>query len=283
MIVDAHHHLWDLSRGYRWLDDDAFAPIRRDFGVSDLLVNLASAGVDRTVLVEAGRCDVAEVKEFLAIADATEQIVGVVGWADVADPALADVLAAHRAGRGGRWLVGVRAQVQHEPDPHYLARPDVHRGLAAVAEAGLAFDLVVRGEQIAGAAAAVRAVPQAMFVVDHLGYPPIRDGLAGLPAWRDAIAPLAGAPNVVAKLSGLVTVADRLRWTVNDLRPWVLSAVELFGPGRLMFGSDWPVCLVAAAYPRVKNALDEALGDLGRSERAAIFSGTAIATYGLDL
>jgi len=125
-------------------------------------------------------------------------------------------------------------------------------------------------------------VPQAMFVLDHLGYPPILDGPSGLPAWRERLAPLAAAPNVVAKLSGLVTVADRRRWTVDDLRPWVRAAVELFGPGRLMFGSDWPVCLLAASYPRVKNALDEALGDMGRKEREAIFSGTAIATYGLD-
>jgi len=283
MIIDAHHHLWDLSRGYAWLEDEDLAAIRRDFGVTDLLVNLTAAGVDRSVLVEAGRCDAAEVREFLAIAETTAQIVGVVGWADVADPTLADELAGHRGAPGGRWLVGVRAQVQHEPDPDYLARADVHRGLATVADAGLTFDLVVRGDQLAGAVSAVRAVPQGMFVLDHLGYPPIRDGLSGLPAWRDRLTPLAATPNVVAKLSGLVTVADRLQWTVDDLRPWVHTAVELFGPGRLMFGSDWPVCLVAAAYPRVKNALDEALGDLGRKEREAIFSGTAIATYGLDL
>jgi len=280
MLIDAHHHLWELARGYDWLADPAFAPIRRDFGVPDLRAELRAAGVDRTVLVEAGRGDLDEVGEFLAIAGRTEEIAGVVGWVDLTDPGLAGVLAAHRAGPDGRWLVGVRAQVQGEPDPDHLRRLDVQRGLSMVADAGLGYDLVVRVDQLAGAAEAARAVPSLTFVLDHLGKPAIRDGAAGLAAWRAAVAPLAAAPNVVAKLSGLVTEAHWREWTVADLRPYVHTALELFGPDRLMFGSDWPVCLLAASYQEVLGALRDSLGE---AEREAVFAGTAARVYRLDV
>jgi L-fuconolactonase len=279
-LVDAHHHLWRLDRGYAWLDAPALTPIRRDFSVADLRAATSPAGVARTVLVEAGREAAAEVGEFLAIAEATPEVAGVVGWVDLTAPDLADVLAAHRAGPGGRWLVGVRSQVQHEPDPEYLRRADVQAGLATVAEAGLAFDLVVRAEQLPGATTAAAAVPQCRFVLDHLGKPAIAAGQ--LERWRALLAPLAGQPNVVAKLSGLVTEADWARWTVEDLRPYVSAAMVLFGPERLMFGSDWPVCLLAASYQRVVDALAEALGPLSPDEQTAIWSGTATRVYGLD-
>jgi L-fuconolactonase len=169
--------------------------------------------------------------------------------------------------------------VQGEPDPDYLGRADVHRGLSTVAAAGLAYDLVVRVDQLPGAAAVARAVPELTFVLDHLGKPTIRDGAEGWRAWRAAVAPLAVEPNVVAKLSGLVTEADWVQWTVDDLRPYVEAALELFGPERLMFGSDWPVCLLAAEYPKVLAALDTALGETDRTE---IFAGTAVRTYRLE-
>jgi L-fuconolactonase len=278
--VDAHHHLWRLDRGYRWLDAPALSPIRRDFAVADLRVALAAAGVDRTVLVEAGREVAAEVTEFLAIADTTQEIAGVVGWVDLTAPDLADVLAAHLAGPGGRWLVGVRSQIQAEPDPDYLRLPEVHTGLATVAAAGLAFDLVVRAEQLPAAAVAAAAVPQCRLVLDHLGKPAIAAG--GYEQWRSSAAALARCPNVSAKLSGLVTEADWRTWTVADLRPYVEAALELFGPARLMFGSDWPVCLLAASYCRVVDALAEALGPLSPAEQDAIWSGTATRTYRLE-
>jgi L-fuconolactonase len=342
--VDAHHHLWQRARGYAWLDDPELAAIRRDFDVDDLRSALRDTGVRRTVLVEGGRCDAAEVGEFLGIADAlfsaeasqsrlaadalfsaeasqnrlaadalfsaeasqsrlaadalfsaeasqnrlpaeaTVAIAGVVGWADLTDPALADTLAAHRAAPGGRRLVGIRAQVQGEADPGYLKRPDVLQGLSTVAAAGLAYDLLVRVDQLPAAAQAAQAVPQLTFVLDHLGKPRIRDGAAGLAEWRAAITPLAAEPNVVAKLSGMVTEADWREWTVDDLRPFVQTALELFGPQRLMFGSDWPVCLLAASYAKVRQALDGALGDaLSPAERAAIYGDTAVRSYHLEV
>lgn len=271
MIVDAHHHLWDLSRGYSWLDDPAVAAIGRTFTVADLEAELAAAGVSRTVLVEAGRCEPAEVVEFLGIAESAPFIAGVVGWCDLADPRLPS----HPL------LVGARAQVQGEADPEYLARPDVRRGLRTIADAGLSYDLVLRVDQLTSAAAAAAATPSLTFVLDHLGKPSIRDGVAGLDEWRAAVKPLAAQPNVVAKLSGLVTEADWGNWKSADLAPFVDAALDLFGPHRLMFGSDWPVCLLAASYAEVMAALNDCLSRLTPVEREAIYSGTATRAYRL--
>lgn len=277
--IDAHHHIWQLKRGYPWLDAPPLAPIRRDFDLADLAPAAAAAGIDRTVLVEAGREAVAEVAEFLAVAEANDLVAGVVGWADLTAPDLAETLAGHRAGPGGRWLVGVRSQVQGQADPDYLRRRDVQAGLATVAAAGLAFDLVVRADQLPGAAAAAAAVPQCRLVLDHLGKPEIAVG--DHDRWRALITPLARFPNVTAKLSGLVTQAEWSGWTAADLRPYVASALELFGPQRLMFCSDWPVCLLAAPYGRVVASLAELLAGLDAAERADVWGGTATRTYRL--
>jgi L-fuconolactonase len=276
MIVDSHQHLWTAD--YAWLAAPELAPIRRDYGVADLRSNLRAAGVDRSVLVEAGRCDAAETTEFLALAARTPEIAGVVGWASLTDPALADVLAGHRAGAGGHLLVGVRDQVQGEPDDH-LDRPDVRAGLRAVERAGLVNELVVRVDQLPAAARAAAALPGSRFVLDHLGKPRIAAGAAGLAQWRAVIAPVAAQRNVVAKLSGLVAEADWARWTVEDLRPYVETAVRLFGTDRLMFGSDWPVCEVASTYTGVRRAIEEILGGTPDD----VFRTTAVDTYRLEI
>jgi L-fuconolactonase len=281
VIVDAHHHLWRIEDGYGWLDDPDLAPIRRTFTPDDLRREVAAAGVDRTVLVEGGRCDPAEAAILLRYARDTEPIAGVVAWADPTDPGLVDTLAGYRELPGGARLVGIRPQVQGEPDPGYLDRPEVRAGLRTVAAAGLAFDLVIRADQLPGAARAAEAVPELRFVLDHLGKPRISAGAAGHADWADPLGTLAARPNVTAKLSGLVTEADWTRWTVADLRPFVATAVERFGPERLMFGSDWPVCLLAAGYGTVRDALVEALPPLSAGERADVLGGTAVRTYRL--
>jgi L-fuconolactonase len=279
VLVDAHHHLWDPSRGYGWLDEPGLEPLRRTFGVDDLRAVLGPAGVERTVLVEAARCDPGEVAEFLVVAGATPEIAGVVGWFELTDPSLAETLAAYRGSR----LVGVRAQVQGESDPGYLRRADVRCGLAAVADAGLVYDLVVRVDQLPACAELARSLPDLAFVLDHLGKPRISAGEPALEEWRALVTPLAGCANVACKLSGLVTEADLSAWTVDDLRPFVETAVELFGVDRVMFGSDWPVCLLAASYGRVKEALEAALPPLTEPERAQVFGGNAVRIYGLGV
>jgi L-fucono-1,5-lactonase len=281
MIIDAHHHLWRPEDGYAWLDEPALAPIRRPFGPADLAATMTSNGVERTVLVEGGRCDTREAADLFQHALLEPRISGVVAWIDLTAGRLPDVVAGYRALPGGNRLVGLRSQVQGEPDADFLDRPDVHTGLRAVAREHLAFDLVIRVDQLPAAARAAGRTPELRFVLDHLGKPRIRDGAAGLAQWAPLIRDLARQPNVTAKLSGLVTEADWLRWSVDDLRPFIAVAVEAFGPDRLMFGSDWPVCLLAADYGRVRRGIESALPALRPQERDAIFAGTAIATYGL--
>jgi L-fuconolactonase len=274
VIIDAHHHLWTAD--YAWLADPALSRIRRDYTVADLRDALKTAGVNRTVLVEAGSEDDAETTSFLALAADTPEILGVVGWASLTNPDLPALLDQHRAGPGGDLLVGIRDQVQGHPDDH-LDRPDVRAGLATVAAAGLVNELVVRAPQLPSVARAAAALPDSTFVLDHLGKPPIAAG--GLREWRELIRPVAAQPNVVAKLSGLVAEADWATWTPDDLRLYVLTAIELFGSARLMFGSDWPVCEVAATYAEVKDAMVEILGGTPYD----IFAGTAIGTYHLEV
>ncbi|MEV2237298.1 amidohydrolase family protein [Micromonospora sp. NPDC049891] len=280
MIIDAHHHLWRPERGYTWLAEPGLAAIRRPFTPADLTVELAAAGVHGTVLVEGGRCHPDEAAEFLGYAADTAPILRVVAWIDVAAGDVPATIDGYRRSRGGELLVGLRSQVQGEADPDYLDRPDVRRGLAGIAAAGLAFDLVIRADQLPAAARAARAVPQLRFVLDHLGKPRIDEGAAGLRRWRDPFAALAANPNVTGKLSGLVTEAAP-EWSPDDLRPFVEVAVEEFGPDRLMFGSDWPVCLLRSGYPGVRRALEAALPPLTARERHEIFAGTALRAYEL--
>jgi L-fuconolactonase len=280
VIVDAHHHLWRPERGYAWLGAAGLEGIRRPFTPADLRVEVAAAGVDRTILVEAGRCQVAEAPEFLGHAADTDVIAGVVAWADVGDPELAATLARYRRLRGGELLVGVRAQVQGEPDPDYLDRAEVRRGLAVVAAAGLAFDLVIRVDQLPSAVRLARALPELRLVLDHLGKPRIDQGPDGLAGWREPFEALAECANVACKLSGMVTEAGP-RWTVEALRPFVAAAVRSFGASRLMFGSDWPVCLLVAGYRQVLEALRRALPPMSAADVEAIFGGTAARHYQL--
>lgn len=276
LVIDAHHHIWTAD--YPWLASrPEFAPIRRDYGPADLRAHLKAAGVDRTVLVEADWGHPSETVEFLHLAGAVEEIAGVVGFADLTDPGLGDMLARYGKHPRARFLVGVRDQVQARPDPGFLARPEVIDALRTVADHVPTFDLVVRTDQLPAAAVAAAAVPRLQFVLDHLGKPQIRDGDAGLRAWREAVAPLAKQPNATAKLSGLVTEADWAHWSADDLRPFVQTALELFGPDRLMFGSDWPVCELAATYERVKETLAEILG----RPDPDIMGGTAARVYQL--
>jgi L-fuconolactonase len=274
LVIDAHHHVWTAD--YPWLaSKPEFAPIRRDYGVADLRANLKAAGVDRTILVEAAWGHPSETVEFLHLAGAVDEIAGVVGFVDLLDPNLAHTLARYTSHPRARYLVGLRDQTQGRPEPDFLARPDVIAALKTVAQSVPTFDLVVRADQLPAAAEAAAAVPELRFVLDHLGKPQIAHGSAGLRAWWEAVAPFAKQPNTSAKLSGLVTEADWKHWTANDLRPFVQAALELFGPDRLMFGSDWPVCELAATYTRVKDALVEVLG----GPDTDVFGGTAARIY----
>ncbi|PBC59743.1 amidohydrolase [Streptomyces sp. Tue6028] len=279
MTVDAHHHVWDLSvRDQDWITGPGLQPLRRDFGMSDLEPEARAVGVDRTVLVQTVTV-AGETPEFLALARESALVAGVVGWTDLTRPDVAEELARLRELPGGGYLKGIRHQVQGESDPQWLLRPDARRGLAAVAAAGLVYDLVVLPHQLPACAAAAADHPGLTFVLDHAGKPPIAQGV--LEPWAASVRTLAALPNTVCKLSGLVTEADPADWTVEDLRPYADTVLDAFGPARLMFGSDWPVCTLAATYGRVVDATRELLSGLDGEETEAVLSGTATRVYGV--
>ncbi|MFE5036191.1 amidohydrolase family protein [Streptomyces sp. NPDC056683] len=276
MTIDAHHHVWDLSvRDQDWIAGPELQPLRRNFTVEDLEPEAAAAGITRTVLVQTITVP-EETPEFLALADAHDLVAGVVGWTDLTRPDVADELARLRELRGGTYLKGIRHQVQGEPDPEWLLRPDVARGLAALADAGLVYDLIVQAHQLPAAVKAAESHPDLTFVLDHLGKPPIASGT--LEPWATAVRALAARPNTVCKLSGMVTEADPASWTVDDLRPYAETVLDAFGPDRLMFGSDWPVCVLAGTYGEVLDAANQLVAP---ADRSAVFETTAARVYGL--
>jgi L-fuconolactonase len=280
-IIDAHHHfLAPTRRHYPWLDAKAMAPVRRSFGPQDLAPLLAANGVSGTVLVQT-ISSIEETQEFLALAAAPGNVLGVVGWADVAAEDIGDQIDALRASPGGHKLVGIRHQVEDEPDPEWLCRPPVRRGLHAIAQRGLVFDLLVRARELPAAISTASAMPDLQFALDHLAKPPIASADDG--AWGHYVRELATLPNVAAKVSGLVTEADWRTWAPGDLAPYIARAMEWFGIGRLMWGSDWPVCLLAATYAEWLTVASDAFADLTPAEQQALFSANATQVYNLSL
>jgi L-fuconolactonase len=277
MRIDAHHHVWDLkARDQPWTAN--LPPLRRSFGMAELRPLLVAARIDRTILVQT--VTVAdETPEMLELAATHDEIAGVVGWVDLCAVDVAERLAVLRDAPGGAALVGIRHQVQEERDPNWLTRPDVLRGLRAVAEAGLAYDLIVTRDQLGAAAAAAAAVPELRFVLDHAGNPAIATREAG--SWSRGISVLAALSNVAVKLSGLVTNALP-NWTVADLRPYGEHVLSAFGAGRTMFGSDWPVCTLRASYSQVVEACELLIDNLTDREQADVFGGNAVEWYRLD-
>ncbi|MFD7290668.1 amidohydrolase family protein [Streptomyces sp. NPDC059863] len=278
-MIDAHHHIWDLSvRDQDWITGPAMAPLRRNFTLADLAAETRTAQVSATVLVQTIGVP-EETPEFLAAADGSDLVAGVVGWTDLTAPGVADTLAALRELPGGDRLVGIRHQVQGEPDPEWLLRPDVRRGLAAVADAGLVYDLVILEHQLPAAVKAAELLPGLTFVLDHLGKPPIAGGTTE--PWAGLVGELAALPNTVCKLSGMVTEAAWDSWTAEGLRPYADTVLDAFGPERLMFGSDWPVCRLAATYGEVLDAARTVTDGLSEDERDAVFRETARRVYAL--
>jgi L-fuconolactonase len=277
MIIDAHHHVWDPDTGaHSWLDE--FPALRRRFSAADFTRVSAGPGVSASVLVQV-LASVAETEEFLALAAAPGVVAAVVGWTDLTGPDVGAEIARLRQRPGGGRLAGIRHLVQDEPDPCWLDRRDVRRGLRAAGEAGLAYDLLVRPPQLAAAVRVASDLADVRFVLDHGAKPDIASGR--LEPWSSLVAELARRPNVTCKLSGLVTEAAP-GWTAAQITPYAGRLLECFGPGRLMFGSDWPVCTLAASYGEVLALARELLGGhLSPAELDAVFAGNAVTTYGL--
>lgn len=278
--IDSHHHFWTIgSREYPWMA--GLDRIQRDFGPDDLRPLLADNGIDATLLVQTVS-DVQETREFLLTAAETDYIAGVVGWVDLTAPGVAATLAELQSEHAGSFLVGIRHQIHDEEDPAWFRRDDARRGLRAILDAGLAYDVLVRTRELPVAIETVGMFPNGRFVIDHLAKPPIASGK--LEPWASFMREFGPMPNVACKLSGLVTEANHDAWTPDDLKPYVATVLEIFGAERCMFGSDWPVCLLAASYGQVVGTLRAILRDLGVDDAgvARIFGGTAAEWYQLD-
>ena len=281
MIIDGHQHFWDPARAdYPWMDAAELAPIRRAFGPADLAPLLKANGIDASILVQC-RSALEETEEFLRIASVTPSVIGVVGWADLTSGSLGDTLDRLRALPGGEKLVGIRHQVHDEPDPDWLSREDVQRGLEAVFARDLAYDFLVRTRELPAAIATAKAFPHARFVLDHAAKPPIAEGWST--EWADRIAVLAACGNVWCKISGLATEAKWNDWDAERLFPFVAHVAKCFGEDRLIFGSDWPVCLLAGSYGEIKGALEACLTRLGPQVREKAFGVNAHAAYRLAM
>jgi L-fuconolactonase len=279
-MIDSHQHFWDPGRfDYPWMTPE-LAAIRRPFGPRDLKPELESRGVSHTVVIQALSSE-GETIYLLDIAASTSFVAGVVGWMDLTEPSLEDTIARLRRARGGGYLVGVRHQVHDESDAEWLLRPEVQRGFQTLSGRGLTYDLLVRTRELPAALRTARMHPDISFVIDHIAKPPIRDG--SLDAWERAMEPLSSLENVSCKLSGMVTEADWREWASDQLVPYVRRVLDWFGVDRLMFGSDWPVCLLAATYDEVVDALEHALGDLPEEARRKIFGDNAARFYGLPV
>lgn len=271
-MIDAHQHFWRLSRGdYGWLTP-ALAPIYRDFGADDLQPLIAKHGIAQTILVQAAATE-AETAFLLGIAAVTPYVAGVVGWVDFTAPDAASTIA--RLAQDPL-LVGLRPMVQDIADDDWLLREDLAPAIDAMVAHDLVFDALVLVRHLPRLARLLERHPDLRVVIDHGAKPQIRDGAFAL--WREALAPVASNPRIVCKFSGLVTEA-RADWTAADVRPYSEELLALFGPHRLIWGSDWPVVQLAGGYDTWRDVSMSLMADLAPGDRDAIFGGTAARHY----
>jgi L-fuconolactonase len=277
VIVDAHHHLWKVSRGdYHWMTPD-MRVLARDYLIEDLQPHLRKSSVVRTVLVQAAQTE-AETDFLLELAYRSDLIAGVTGWLDLADPSFPKRLARFRLHPK---FVAVRPMLQDIADDAWILQPVVLRNLRHLAELGFPFEFLTFPRHLPHVLRALGETPGLHAVIDHLSKPPIASG--EIEPWASLIRRVADFPNVQCKLSGMVTEADHAHWSPNSLAPYVHHVVDVFGVDRLMFGSDWPVCLLAAEYGEVVNALRTILGArLGPQEIEKVFRINAERFYGLE-
>ncbi|HYK22186.1 MAG TPA: amidohydrolase family protein [Pyrinomonadaceae bacterium] len=275
-MIDSHQHFWQVGRfDYPWMSSD-LGVLYRDYLPHDLSPILQQNGVNKTVLVQASN-SVAESRWLLELADTNSFIAGVVGWVDLTGLRVEEEL---RELRSHPKFKGVRHLVESEPNDDWLVQPAVISGLKRLAAHGLAYDLLVHTRHLKYVSQVAESCPELALVIDHLAKPPIARN--EIDEWSRALAPLAKFSNINCKLSGLVTEANWSSWQTNDLRPFVDCALELFGAERMMFGSDYPVCLLASNYERVLESFQEMLKDLSETEREKIFSTNAAKFYRLN-
>lgn len=275
MVIDAHHHFWNYTpHEYGWISG-AMRVLRRDFLPEDLSREMSAANVDGVVSVQA-RQTLDETRWLLDLAAANDFIRGVVGWAPLV---AADVARDFERFASQPKFRAVRHVLQDEPDDEYMLRDDFNRGVGELKRLNLRYDILIFERQLPQAIRLVDRHPEQVFVLDHLAKPRIKEG--AISPWRENLRELARRANVYCKVSGMVTEADWKQWTPGQLRPYFDAALGAFGPRRLMFGSDWPVCLLACDYGRWARIVREFAADLSGAEQDRLFGGTAVEAYGL--
>lgn len=273
--IDAHHHLWRyLPPGQPWMTD-GMELLRRNFLVDDLRAVTADAGITGTIVVETER----SIEETLWLSETAandDLIRGIVGWAPLTHPEIA--LKLERMAHLPK-LRGIRHPIHDEPDDQFVLREDFNRGIAALKQFNLRYDILIFEKHLAQTIQFVDRHPDQVFIVDHAAKPRIRD--RALSPWKDRVSELGRRQNVYCKLSGMVTEADWNTWTDDVLSPYIEVVLEAFGPRRVMFGSDWPVVTLASSYKRWWGTVRNAIARLSPSEQKRILSATAIEAYGL--
>ena len=273
--IDVHHHLWRYTPSeYDWIDE-SMQTLRRDFMPYDLKVAMQSAGVDGAIAVQA-RQTLEETRWLLDLAEANDEIRGVVGWAPIAGEDFPGVMEEFD---GRAKLKGLRHVIQGEKDENYILREDFNAGIRALAGSGLVYEILIYERHVPQTIEFVDRHPQQVFVLDHVAKPLIAAGI--VEPWATRMRELAKRENVWCKVSGMVTEADWKTWTPEKLKPYMDVAVGAFGPERVLVGSDWPVCLVACSYERWWQVLREYFAEFSDAERAQVFGGNAFQVYGL--
>ena len=275
MIIDSHHHFWNYTdEDYGWIDD-SMSRIRRDFLPSDLKDTIGAAGVDGVISVQA-RQSLEETDWLLKLSEENDFIMGVTGWLPLVDDGIKNIIGRYVSHEK---LKAVRHVIHDEEDDNFILRKDFNRGISKLLKHNLVYEILIFEKHLPQTISFVDKHPNQIFVLDHIGKPKIKENI--LSPWRESIAELAKRENVFCKISGMVTEADFKQWTPNQLQPYADEILDSFGAERVMFGSDWPVCLVASEYDQWLNTVNSFIKQLSKNEQELIMGGNARRVYGL--
>ncbi len=281
MRIDSHHHVWDLSvREQGWMVGEALNPIKKNFSINDLRQAITGCGIEKTVVVQTV-INYDETPELLELAENDDLVAGVVGFLKIDSSDAISYLDKYESMRGFKHLVGIRDIAHDYEDIGYLAKPEVVKNVQELGRRGLVYDLLTKTPHMQAAIDLVKQSPNTQFVLDHISKPYMAKG--EMQPWADKLRELAGFENVVIKVSGLFTEADWKSWKAADFWPYLEHVTKVFTPSRMMFGSDWPVCLLAATYRQSIDLMEQFIKSFSISEQKEFWAGTANRAYNLKL
>ena len=281
MRIDSHHHVWDLSvREQGWMVGEALNPIKKNFSINDLRQAITGCGIEKTVVVQTVT-NYDETPELLELAEDDDLVAGVVGFLKIDSADAISYLDKYESMRGFKNLVGIRDIAHDYEDTSYLSKPEVVKNVQELGRRGLVYDLLTKTPHMQAAIDLVKQSPNTQFVLDHISKPYIAKG--EMQPWADKLSELASFENVVIKVSGMFTEADWKNWKAADFWPDLEHVTKVFTPSRMMFGSDWPVCLLAATYKQSIDLMEEFTKSFSPTEQKDFWAATANRAYKLQL